>query len=162
MTSLAAETRKAVDAHPFVRDGLRAGVLNFAAAARFLDVDGGEEAVATALRRYADELPTIESRDASVRVTMQSGIGVVDTPDRDPILGVGEKKFAPDGGDVTAIQAVGAVDPRYAGTVSIRLANADIAVRGMGLSAESLVVIVDRRAASSALEIVEDAAERFR
>jgi hypothetical protein len=162
MTSLAAETRNAVDAHPFVRDGLRAGVLNFAAAARFLDVAGGEEAVATALRRYADELPTIESRDGSVRVTMQSGIGVAEAIGRESILQIGETTFTSDGGDYTAIQAVGAVDPRYAGTVSIRLDNADIEVRGTGLTEESLVVIVDRRAASAALEIVEDAVEGFR
>ncbi|MFW5918673.1 MAG: DUF7523 family protein [Halanaeroarchaeum sp.] len=162
MTSLAAATRKAVDAHPFVRDGLRAGILNFAAAARFLDVDGGDDAVATALRRYAEDLPDIESRDGSVRVTMESGIGETRASEEGAVLRVGETTYAPDGGSLTAIQAVGDVDARLLGAVSVRLATADVDVYGAGLTDESLLVIVDRLVASTALEIVEDAAGRYR
>ena len=158
MTSLAAETRAAVDAHPFIRDGLRAGVVNFAAAARFLDVSGGEEAVATALRRYAEELPAVESRDADVRVTMQSGIG---TGDGD-LLRIGSSGFAEGAGSYTAIQAVGDVDARLFGTVVQRLAGDDVAVLGAGYADDVLVLVLERRDAAAALTVVEDAAAGYR
>lgn len=158
MSSLAAATREAVDAHPFVRDGLRAGILNFSAAARFLDVDGGDEAVATALRRYAAELPDIESRDGSVRVTMQSGIG----RGEGSLLAVGGTAYTADAGSATAIQALGDVDARLLSTVSSRLADASVAVHGAGLTQDTLVVVVERRDASTALAIVEDAAAGYR
>ena len=48
--TVAAETREAVRDHPFLETALRAGVVNYTAAARFLDV-GEEEAVAAALRQ---------------------------------------------------------------------------------------------------------------
>jgi hypothetical protein len=158
MSSLAATTRSAVDARPFIRDGLRAGVVNFAAAARYLDVDGGEEAVATALRRYADELPPLEDRDGGLRVTMQSGVGTGD----DALLTVGEESFGSDGGSLTAIQAVGDVDAHLLGTIATRLAGADVDPAGVGMTDAALVVLVDRRDASTVLTIVEDAAAGYR
>ncbi|MFW6002830.1 MAG: DUF7523 family protein [Halanaeroarchaeum sp.] len=157
MSSLAAATREAVDAHPFVRDGLRAGVVNFSAAARFLDVEGGEEAIATALRRYAEELSGIEDRDGRVRVTMQSGIGNGDGS----ILAVAGTSFAADAGSLTAVQAHGDVDARFLATVSNRLATGGVDVSGIGMSGDSLVVVVERRDGRTALSIVEDAADGF-
>ena len=61
--TVAAETRKAVREHPFVYDGLRAGIVNYTAAARFLDV-GDTEAVGAALRRYAEDLSEYAPPDA--------------------------------------------------------------------------------------------------
>ena len=58
--TVAAETRRAVRASPFLRDALRAGCVNYTAAARFLDV-GDEDAVVAALRRYAEDLPDLEA-----------------------------------------------------------------------------------------------------
>ncbi|MFT4958602.1 MAG: hypothetical protein ACI9EZ_001934, partial [Halobacteriales archaeon] len=54
--SLAERTREAARARPFLVEGLRAKVVNYTAAARFLDVDGEVDAVATALRRYGEGL----------------------------------------------------------------------------------------------------------
>ena len=48
--TVAERTRAAVRAEPFVYEALRAGVLNYTAAARYLDV-GDESAVSAALRR---------------------------------------------------------------------------------------------------------------
>ncbi|MFB6081777.1 MAG: hypothetical protein ABEJ67_03045 [Halanaeroarchaeum sp.] len=158
MASLAAQTRAAVDAHPFLRDGLRAGVVNFAAAARFLDVEGGEEAIATALRRYADELPPLDSRDASVRVTMQSGVGEGDGD----LLTIGGTGYAEDAGSSTAIQAVGEVDESLFGTVLSRLAARDVVLDAAGYRDDAIVLVVARRDATSALTVVEDAATGFR
>ena len=47
--SLAAETRAAVRARPWLLEALRAGVVNYAAAAESLDVDGDTDSIATAL-----------------------------------------------------------------------------------------------------------------
>ncbi|MFB6132182.1 MAG: hypothetical protein ABEJ44_02095 [Halanaeroarchaeum sp.] len=158
MTSLAEATREAVDAHPFVRDALRAGVVNYAAAARFLDVDGTNEAVATALRRYAAELPPVESRSGDVRVTMQSGVGMGDGS----LLTVDGTAFAPREGTLTAVQATGAVDEALLGTVASRLAHASVDVEAIGMTGESLVVVVERRDGTTALSIVEHSAEGYR
>ena len=75
--SLASETRDAVRARPFLYDALRAGVVNYTAAARELDVDGEVDAVATALRRFAEELaeydPTnLFERNQNVRPSAQA------------------------------------------------------------------------------------------
>lgn len=77
--SLAAETRQRIREHPFLRVALRAGVVNYSAAADFLDVDGEREAVATALRRYAGELPPFETEARDVRVRMRSEVGLRET-----------------------------------------------------------------------------------
>ena len=158
MSSLAAATREAVDAHPFVRDGLRAGIVNYSAAARFLDVEGGDEAIATALRRYAEELPEVASREGGVRVTMQSGIG----RDEGSFLAVAGTSFAKCSGPMTAILATGDVDGRFLATVANRLTGAEISVEALGLADESVVTVVERTDASTALAIVEDVATGYR
>ncbi|MFB6070909.1 MAG: hypothetical protein ABEJ76_07775 [Halanaeroarchaeum sp.] len=158
MESLAAETRTAVDAHPFVRDGLRAGVVNFAGAARFLDVEGGEEAIATALRRYAEDLPPLESRSGDVRVTMHSGVGRGDGD----LLTVADVGFDRDAGSATAILATGDVDQALFGTVLSRLDGRDVTVLGAGYTGETIALVAERRDATTALTVVEDAADGYR
>jgi len=78
--SLAAETREAVRERPFVRDALRAGVVNHSAAATWLieeaGIDGTTEAVSAALRRFRDDLPEHETAARTVTVSMRSGVGV--------------------------------------------------------------------------------------
>lgn len=74
--SLAAETREAVRQRPFLLDALRAGVVNYTAAAAFLGLDGDAESIATALRRYAADLPAHATDARDTRVTMQSGVGL--------------------------------------------------------------------------------------
>lgn len=73
--TLAADTRAAVRRRPFLHEALRAGVLNYAAAARLLDVDGEDSAVVAALRRYAETLPPYDETARDARVTMRSGLG---------------------------------------------------------------------------------------
>jgi len=65
--TVAADARAAVREHPFLETALRAGVVNYTAAARFLDV-GAEEAVAAALRRYAAELDDYAPTDRRATV----------------------------------------------------------------------------------------------
>jgi hypothetical protein len=158
--TLAAETRDAVRERPFLHTALRAGVVNYTAAARFLDLGDTEEdheAVAAALRRYADELdgyapPAAES---SARVEMRSGIGPTD--DRaDAVLAVGGTILAPTGGDDTAVVATGDLDPAHLGAVLDRLRLAEIDVAAAGATGESLVVVVSRRDGPTALRAVEE------
>lgn len=150
--SLAGETRAAVDDHPFLRRALRAGVVNHAAAARFLDVDGDEDAVAAAVRRYAAELPDIRHRDAGSRVEMRSGLARADGG----VLSVGGEGFAVDGGDLTALVGRGDVDTRALAAVLDRLHTAGVEPVAAGV-ADALVVVVERRAGADALRVVEDA-----
>jgi len=161
--SLAEDARAAVRRRPFLLAALRAGVVNYTAAARALadDVDGDAESVATALRRFAETLsePTVESRDA--RVTMTSGVGVRDAGDGeradDPVLAVGGVALAPGAGSLTAVLATGAVDAAALSHVLGRLDAEGVAVRAAGIAEDALAVAVERRDGPDALRIAEDA-----
>lgn len=162
--SLAAETRRAVERHPFLLTALQAGIVNYSAAARFLAVDGEPDAIATALRRYADELPATETESREVRVRMESGIGPLKGGDGDTeaLVTVGSAGFGPRGGDHTAIVATGAVDTTALADVLARLSLEEISPEAAGVADETMVLVVDRLEGANALRAVEDALERVR
>lgn len=155
--SLAAETRRAVRDQPFLYEGLRAGVINYSAAARYLDV-GDEEPVVAALRRYAEELPDRDDEASDVRVTMHSGVGAAGDA-TSALLVVGDTQLAADGGDATAVVATGDVDVTLLRRVLGRLAAEDVDVEAAGVGGESLVVVVERRDGPDAVRAVEGVAE---
>lgn len=156
--STAAATREAARDHPFLLQALRAGVVNYTAAADFLDV-GETEPVATALRRFADDLPEFETRDAEARVRMESGVGLVEDTDSDnePLLSVGGAAVVPDAGSMTAVLATGDVDVAALAAVCATLDAEDIDAAAAAVAGGTLLVVVDRRAGVSALRAVEDA-----
>ena len=155
--TVAADTRAAVREHPFLHTALRAGVVNYTAAARFLDC-GDEEAVVAALRRYADELDAYEPRTRRVSVAMHSGVAAVEEPATDDALVVvGETAFVPDGGASTAIVATGEVDAESLGSVLGRLRTADVGVEAAAGADGTLTVVVPRRDSPDAIRAVEDA-----
>lgn len=157
--SLAERARAAVDASPSLRDALRTGVVNYAAAARSLDVDGEEDALATALRRYADELPEYQVRSVRASVSMRSGVGPVDDEtNEDPLFSIDGLQYG-SGGESTALVASGDVDTTALGAVIHRLAVADITPEAAGVAGDTLVVIVERREGARAIRCVEDALE---
>lgn len=173
--SLAERAREAARKHPFLLAGLRAGVVNHRAAAEFLDLDGDTDAVATGLRRFAETLPAYGTEPRDVRVTMHSGIGVVDssvategknsgnksnTDDSEaktPMLLVGETAIVPDAGDGTAVVATGDIDAAGLQAVLGRLATEGVDVLAAGVERTALAVVVERRAGPSTLQVVEDA-----
>lgn len=112
--SLAAEAREAVREHPFLLSALRAGVVNHRAAAEFLELDGDPDAVATALRRFAETLPEYETESRDARVTMHSGVGVVggrtDPGDGDGGTDPGDVDGGTDPGNVDGDTDIGDVD----------------------------------------------------
>lgn len=166
--SLAAETRRAADDHPFLVAGLRAGVVNFTAAARFLDVDGETDAVATALRRYADDLPGYDPTARDSRVTMESRIGPVETLE-DAVLVVGgtalgrsEKEEGRNGNgnqNRTALLATGAVDADALRAALAALSLENIAVHAAGVCDGTMVMVVERLDGANAVRAVERALE---
>lgn len=168
--SLAAETRAAARERPFLVTALRAGVVNFTAAAEWLadDValDGDTEAVATALSRFADDLPPLESTDRRASVSMRSGVGIVDVADAaetgvdsEPLLRVGDTAVVPEG-DHTAIVATGDVDATALSAALAVLAVGDVEVRAAGVADSTLVAVVGRRDGADAVRKVEAALER--
>jgi len=160
--SLAETARAAARRHPFLLAALPADVLNYTAAARFLaaeverDTDADTDAVATALRRFAESLPEYEPDGRSVRVTMQSGLGEVESA-TDALLSVGDIALAPGEGSLTAILAEGDVDAAALAAVLGRLDAEDVKVNAAGVGGESLVVAVTRRDGPDALRVVESA-----
>lgn len=158
--SLAEETREAVRKHPFLQEALRAGVVNYTAAARFIGPDvvttdeDGHEAIATALRRFEESLPEFESTAREARVTMKSGLGHVD---EGGLLVVGTARFGSGGGSLTAIVATGDVRASSLGGTLQRLSTAEVKPVAAGGSDGSLIVVVERRDGPDALRAVEDA-----
>ena len=159
--SLAEETRTAARRRPALVAALRAGVVNYTAAARLLsaEVEGDTESVATALRRFAESLPDRETEARDVRVSMLSGLGELDESegDRDCPLSVGGTALAPDAGSLTGIVAEGDVDDRALAHVLGRLDVENVRVRTAGVADATLVIAVERRDGPDALRVVEDA-----
>jgi hypothetical protein len=176
--SLAAETRAAVRARPWLLAALRAGVVNYTAAAASLDVEGDPDAVATALRRFGDDLPPLAADARDVTVRMRSGVGVAgadgddpgpggDGPESDrgaaedggldPVASVGGTRILRGGGRLTAILADGDVDARALSSVVGRLNAENIVVDVAGVAGDRLVVVVPRADGANALRVVEDA-----
>ncbi|KOX91540.1 hypothetical protein AMS69_18160 [Haloarcula rubripromontorii] len=155
--SLAAATRDAVRERPFLYDALRAGVVNYTAAARSLDVDGEEEAIATALRRFAEELDDDPAHESDARVSMKSGLGRVESLDAESAIAlqVGDAAYAEDAGSLTGIVATGDLSPPALAEVLGRLRAADISVDAAGVTEDALVVVVSRRSGPDALRVVE-------
>ena len=149
--TLAAKTRAAVRDNPFLHDALRAGIINYTATARYLDV-GETEAVAAALRRYADELASPDSR-GDVRVTMQSGLGVTDGGSA--MLVVGDTRLVPTAGSLTAVLASGECSPFALRDVLGRCETHDLDVRAAGVASGTLLVVVTRRDGPDAVRQVE-------
>ena len=153
--SLAERTREAVRDRPFLYEALRAGVVNYSAAARYLDV-GDRDAVAAALRRYAGELP---ARDQSTppagdaRVTMERGFG--EGNPAEALLVAGETALVPDDGALTGILATGDVSPAHLREALGRCATAGVSVEAAAVAGGSLRVVVPEREGPDALRRVE-------
>ena len=162
--SLAAETRAAVRERPWLLSALRAGVVNYAAAAESLSVDGDREAIATALRRFEADLSPMEAETRDVTVRMRSGVELVDddaeratAAGSDTVLSVGGAKITPTGGGLTAITVDGEVDARALTAVVDRLDAESIVVDAAGVTGDRLVIVVPRSDGAAALRTVEAA-----
>lgn len=159
--TVAERTRDAVRAHPFLYRALQAGVVNYTAAARFLDV-GEDTAVAAALRRYAAELPESDRDDRRVRWDMRSGLDSIqeprDGPD-EPLFSVDGTSVGPADGNLTGLLARGDVGPDALREALERLSVEGVSVEASGATASGgrLVVAVDRRDGPTALRLLEDA-----
>lgn len=151
--SVAAKTRSAVRQRPFLQDALRAGIVNYAAAARTIDVSDDNDAVATALRRYREQLSEWAVAERQVRVSMRSGLEPMD----EGLLKVGDQAFGAGRGDFTGIVATGSVDAAALEQVLAVLRTNQIPVTAAGVGSKSLVVVVPRETAADALRCVEDA-----
>lgn len=157
MTSMAADARAAVRSEPFLLSALRAGVVNYRAAADYLDVGDGDDAasVAAALRRFAAELDEPSSAPRDARVTMRNGLAADGDPET-ALLSVGGASFALDGGPLTGLAATGDVGPAALEGVLARLRAEGVAVEAAGVGGSELVVVVGRREGAAALRLVEE------
>jgi hypothetical protein len=161
--SLAERTREAARANPFLYEALRAGVCNYTAAARYLDLGADDqEAVVAALRRYAADLPEYEPSGREARVSMESGLERVDGDEGravDALLAVGDTAFVADSGSLTGLLVTGVVDATTLGHLLGALGADDIAVEAAGVTDATALVVVSRRAGADAVRVVERALE---
>lgn len=152
--TVAADARAAVRAHPFLYTALQAGVLNYAATAEFLDI-GEADAVATALRRYGDELGEYERENRRTSVSMRSGVERTDADGG--VVAIGDEAFVPGEGSLTAIVATGDVDVSALETVLGRLRTVDIRPIAAGGTDGHVAIVVERRSGPDAVRTVEAA-----
>ena len=148
--SVAERTRNAVCANPFLHDALAAGVVNYTAAARYLDV-GKEEAVVAALRRYAEGL-TAEQPAAQAQVRVESGLG---PNEGEPLLQVGETGFTPGEGSLTGVLATGSLSLAAFRQLLGRCDTADLTVHAAGFTGDAAIVVVERRDGPETLQLAE-------
>lgn len=165
--SVAERTRAAVAREPFLYDALRAGIVNYSAAARYLEVDGDEESIATALRRFAAELDAEAPGERRASVRLRRGVDVLSTNETtetatsdndDPLLAVGTTSMV-DSGDLAAVYANGDVDATALEAILGRLRAADVEVAAAAVAADDLLIAVGRRSGPEALRIVESVLE---
>ncbi len=149
--TVAEQTREHARRHPFLYEALRAGVLNYTAAARFLDI-GDEETVAAALRRYEEEL-AYEAPTNDVRVTMETGLG---PGEGDPLLAVGETSLVAGEGSLTGVLVTGNVSLDLFSRVIGRCIAESIPVEAAGYTTAALIVVVERRDGPQTIELIED------
>ncbi len=151
--SIAEEARAGVRAHPFLLEALRAGVLNYSAAARFLGIED-EAAGAAALRRFADELPAFEPADVPDRIRVTRGVGPIEDP-AEAIVTVDDIALGEDAGEWTAIVAEGGQDARAIARGIARLWAADIDPVATGSDGDQLIVVIERADTANAIRCLE-------
>ncbi len=151
--SVAEDARAGARSHPFLLEALRAGVLNYSAAARFLELED-EAAGAAALRRLADELPPFERASVPDRVRVERGVGTVEDPG-EAMLSVDGTHIAPGAGDLTAVIAEGTFGARPVAASLGRLATAVIDPIAAGWQDDRLVVVVERADVATAIRSLE-------
>jgi hypothetical protein len=151
----AATTRAAVDRLPWLRRGLRAGLLNAAAVAGWLDLPGDPESVAAAVRRYGADLEPLAADTPSVTVRMRAGLGHGDTAD-DRILEVLGASIGGSGEGLTALVCTGDVDPQMLALCIDRLSVGSIVVDAAGVLDQTAVIAVPSRDGPAALRMIED------
>lgn len=162
--SLASETRDAVRARPFLYDALAAGVVNYAAAARELDVDGETDAITAALRRFAGELTDPGAGSGSeageITVRMNSGLepagGEGEGTDGDGLLRVGDAGYDAGTGAFTGVLATGDLDARALERALGALRTHGVDVEAAGVAGGTLLLVVARRDGADAVRLVEE------
>lgn len=152
----AAATRAAVDRIPWLRRGLRAGLLNAAAVATWLDLPADAEAVAAAVRRYGADLDPLTVERPSVTVRMRSGVGHGDAAD-ERVLDVLGTPIGGTGGGLTALVCTGDVDPQVLALCIDRLTAGSIVVDAAGVIDETAIIAVPSRDGPAALRMIESA-----
>ena len=153
--SLASETRDAVRARPFLYDALAAGVVNYAAAARALDVAGETEAITAALRRFAEEISDPgRGADDDPTVRMKSGLEPVE---EGGLLCVGEQGYAAGTGSLTGVVATGDLGPRALEAALGTLRTNGIGAEAAGVTPGTLLIVVSRRDGADAVRLIETA-----
>lgn len=158
--STAASTRAAVRSHPFLLMALRAGVLNYTAAARFLGIDD-VDAGAAALRRFAAELPEYDPTAPDLRIRVESGIGP-DSPDDDPLFVLDDTAIGATGGKWAVVRATGNLDPAAVARIMARIDVADVDPIATGYTDDRIVVVVERSASPTVIQCMEGAPPRER
>lgn len=168
--SLAAETRAAARAHPWLVTALRADIINYRAAASFLDLEGDIDSVARALRRFGDSLNNFTTvGESDIPIRMHHGVDIVsDTHDMvqnqgeasvDILLRLNNEFIITADGQLSAIIVDTVPDMTISGftTAIERIQMEDINIKAAGTLQDMFIVIVPRRKGASALRSVEAA-----
>lgn len=147
--SLASRTRDTVKKYPCIHQALRAGVINYSAAARYLPVSGDTEAIASALRRYAEELPDPTPKPIDVSITMHTSY-----PDQ--LSGLpAETPDTNEEGSITWLCVSGDITPVLVGSVLLGCKSHEIPVQTVSANDGTALISVPQSAGAAALRCIE-------
>ncbi len=153
-SSLADRVRAAVRADPLFYDALRAGIVNYRALARTLPVDGEIETIATALRRFADQLPAPE-QSSDPRLRLRRDITVTADGADPGLLTVGSVTLqSVDDGTETALLVTGC-QPRWFARALVALDIAEIPIVAAGIEGTDAIIVVAQSDGMAALQTLE-------
>lgn len=157
--SLAEETRTAVHRRPYLLTALREGIVNYAAAARTLGLSEDTEAVATALRRYAEQLPPATTESRHTRVSMRTNLDDLQEAD---LLNLTTQTNTLQHDAHTGVIVEGDVDAIVLEqSLAILHAN-QIKISAAGVAGDQMVLILDRQDAAHAIRLVEEVLDEVR
>ncbi len=146
--SLASRTRETVKKYPCIHEALRAGVINYSAAARYLPISGDTEAIASALRRYGEQLDNQTDQYFDLSITMHTSypLQLTDLP---PTI---EKD------SVTWLCVSGDITPIVVGSLLLGCKSHEIPVHAVSANERTAVICVPRTSGATALRCIEHVA----
>lgn len=152
--TVAEETRTKLEAHHFLYLGLRAGVLNYSAVARFLESEDIETAAA-ALRRYSESVDSFSTDTIDSTIRMHSGVSPGSS---EPVVTIGRTEYGGSGGEFTALVSNSQIGSGPLGAILQRLDIVGISVEAVSSDSEGFAVVVPRTDGPAALRCIEETA----
>ncbi len=134
-------------------------MVNYRAVARAIDVSGDVDAVATAIRRYAEELAPVAEDSDPPTIRIERPVRITTAPDATGLLSVGDTtvQSGTDGAAAALLVSRGhAYPPRQLAADILALETNDLTPQAVGLGQTTAVIVVAQTDGPDAIRVLED------